>query len=136
VTYEVALHGFDPVQVTGRIEGGTTLELAAEFRDEDRFYLADELEQRAEPIRPQKPELPYYLTLEHNRAQLQVTVGPNGLVKNVQVLHTTDPVFAKLYADIIAKWRFKPAMIKGRPVTARIVMPIAIGPTASVAAKN
>ena len=93
------------------------------FKPEDRVFSAQEVDRKPEMIGARQPELPYYLTLESGRVELQVTVMRDGTVKNVTVLEATNPELGKYTAASVAKWTFKPGSKAGAPVNASLRLP-------------
>ena len=129
--FEVALDGYDPVPLTGRVEGGGTLELAAKFRPENRFFEAGELDKKPEAINGKLPELPYYLTLENGRVELQLIVNRDGSVRDLRIVSATSKDFGKFTEAAVAKWQFRPGIKSGAPVNTRLTLPFVFKATKS-----
>ena len=53
-----------------------------------------------------------------------VKVGANGRAIDTRILESTDPVFEKPVIEAVYKFRFKPAMLNGRPVTSEVGIPV------------
>jgi outer membrane biosynthesis protein TonB len=124
--YVATMDGFEPIPLSGRVEGGKTLELAAQFPPADRIYTTGQLDEKPEAIDDPEPELPYYLTLANGRVEIELVVTREGAGKNARVVSTTNPDLVKYCLEGVAKWRFKPGQIGGKPVNARVVVPIKI----------
>jgi TonB family protein len=62
--------------------------------------------------------------------KLEATIGTDGVPRNVRVLHDdpavppVDPALEKLSVETLSSWRFKPAMMNGRPIERRFVTAI------------
>jgi len=125
VHYELALENYDPVAVSGRIEDGATLELDAQFRPEDRYYSVKELDRAPEAINGKQPELPYYLTLENGKVEVQLVVGRDGTARDFRVLSSTNKDLNKFCLTAVAKWQFKPGTKNGAAVNTRMTVPFA-----------
>lgn len=125
VKYQLVLENYDPVFVDGRIENGATLELSAQFRPEDRYYSVGELDHKPEASNTKQPELPYYLTLENGKVELQFAVMRDGSLRDVHVLSSTNKDFNKYCIAAVSKWQFKPGTKNGTPVNTRMTVPFA-----------
>ncbi len=123
VNYEVALEGFDPITLDDKIVAGTKLELAAQFPLEDRFYAVADVDQKPEASSTKKPDLPYYLTLESGRVEIELVVNRDGTTRDLRVAQSSNPDFGKYCMDAVAKWKFKPGIKDGRPVNVRMTVP-------------
>lgn len=58
--------------------------------------------------------------------RLSLTVDAMGQPHNINLLSERDPHLVKHLLPAIAQWKFTPAMKNGRPVTADVVLPIAL----------
>jgi hypothetical protein len=58
--------------------------------------------------------------------RLSLTVDAMGQPHNISLLSERDPHLVKHLLPVIAQWKFTPAMKNGRPVTADVVLPIAL----------
>ncbi|MEO7599873.1 MAG: energy transducer TonB, partial [Opitutus sp.] len=114
---------YDPMTVAGRIEGGKTLELTARFNAEDQVFAATEVDRKPESIGLKQPELPYYLTLENGRAEIELTVAKDGTAKNVRVVQTSNPEIGKFCQAAVARWQFRPGVKGGVPVNVKLRLP-------------
>ena len=121
--YEITLPRFEPALLTAHIEGGKTSVLTAEFKAENRIFTITEVDRKPEPIGVKQPELPYYLTLEGGRVELQLTVNRDGSARNVTVLQTSNEELSKFCQQAVAKWQFKPGMKSGIPVNVSLKLP-------------
>ena len=80
------------------------------------------------------PEIVYPAELRERGVQglvkLEATIGADGVPRNVHVLHDdpnvppADPGLEKLSVETLARWKFKPAMVAGRPIERRFVTAI------------
>jgi TonB family protein len=121
--YEVSMPGYDPVLLKANVQGGGTVQLTAEFDPRDRVFSLAEVDRKAEPVGARQPELPYYLTLEGGRAELELIVNRDGTTRNVTVVQSSNPDLGKYCSAAVAKWRFKPALKNGAPVNMRLKLP-------------
>jgi TonB family protein len=123
VHYELALENFDSIQVNGRIENGATLGLSGTFRPEDRYYSVNELDHKPEAGNNKQPELPYYLTLENGKVDLELVVTRDGSTRDIRVINTTNKDLNKFCLAALSKWQFKPGTKNGAPVNTRMTVP-------------
>lgn len=124
VEFELRRPEYDqPVVVQGEIQPGEVLELNGAFSAADRIYRAGEFDQAPEASNDKPPVLPYYLTMEKGRIEIELTVLRDGTTKAYQVRQATNHDYAKYCFDALKKWKFKPATLRGRPVNARITVP-------------
>jgi hypothetical protein len=124
VEFELHRPEYDqPVVVKGEILAGEVLELNGVFPPADRIYNPGEVDREPEASNDKAPVLPYYLTLDKGRIEIELIVLSDGTTKGFRVRQTTNADYAKYCIDALKKWRFKPATLKGRPVHARIVVP-------------
>ncbi len=125
VELELTQPDFDqPVVVKGDVEPGKALELSAPFPAKDRIYRTGEFDTKPEPTSSKPPSLPYYLTLEKGRIEIELVVTRDGTTKDLRVVSSSNPDYAKYCIEALGKWRFKPALVKGKPVNARISIPL------------
>lgn len=120
-----------PVTVRGEVAGGSVLALAAVFPAHDRIYAPGELDSNPEPMNDKPPTLPYYLTLEKGRIEIELIVLRDGSSTGYRVLQTTNPDYTRFCFDALKKWRFRPAVAQGQPVNARLVVPFTFKATKS-----
>lgn len=58
---------------------------------------------------------------EGGSANVQFTVGPNGVVRDIQVRDATQPEFGAAVAAAIEGWQFEPGMVHGKSVDVTLV---------------
>lgn len=58
--------------------------------------------------------------------RLSLTIDEAGLPHNIRLLSERDPHLVKYLLPAVAQWKFTPAMRNGRPVSANVVLPIAL----------
>lgn len=58
--------------------------------------------------------------------RLSLTIDETGQPRNISLLSGRDPNLGKQLLPVIAQWKFTPAMKNGRPVSADVVLPIAL----------
>jgi outer membrane biosynthesis protein TonB len=109
-----------PMVVSGELVGGRTLELTARFPADERVYAAGEIDDEPKADDPKKIMIPYYLTIEKPRIDLELVVDRNGTAHNVRVVRSSSPDLPKPVISAVSGWRFKPAVRQGRPVNARM----------------
>lgn len=124
--YVLTMDGFEPVALSGRVEGGDTLELSAVFPPEDRIYPLADLDEKPKAIGDHTPELPYYLTLSDGQVEIQLIVTHDGTTKSAKAIRSTNPDLVKYCLDAAARWTFKPGRIAGKPVNTQMVIPVTI----------
>ncbi|MGH9605546.1 MAG: energy transducer TonB [Terracidiphilus sp.] len=61
---------------------------------------------------------------------LQVVIGTDGKVRNVQVISTPSPELAESASDAVSKWEYKPYLVNGTPVGVEIIVHViySLGP--------
>ncbi len=71
------------------------------------------------------PVYPYIARIRgiQGRVVVQCVVGPKGYVRDIKILKATSQIFNQPVIDAIKKWRFRPAVYKGRHVSVRIRIP-------------
>jgi hypothetical protein len=127
VTYELNVHGYEPLKVSGTVSEGRELELNGTLMDINRLVSAEEVRT---PPRPYKTT-PLDLGRIPRSAPPYITVSfivlPNGSLEEVKVLGTVDRELAKKSVEAIAKWKFFPGVSHaGFPVKVRVSMPVRI----------
>ncbi len=72
------------------------------------------------------PEYPWALRLNGNEGHvmLEFVVGADGEVRNPMIVQSTHPEFEAPAIEALLKWKFKPAVVEGRPVNTRLQQPI------------
>ena len=121
--YEETLDHFEPLPLVAHVEGGGTLELSAQFKPEDRVFAINEVDQKPDAIGSKQPELPYYLTLEGGRVEIQLTVNRDGTTKNLSIVQASSPDLGKYCLAAVTKWQFKPGQKSGSPVNVKLKLP-------------
>jgi TonB family protein len=76
---------------------------------------------------PEYQPIPRIRVDRNTTARLDITVGPDGRVQDVNILNAIPGETAKLIAAVQA-WRFKPATENGRPVQAHFSVDISFNP--------
>jgi hypothetical protein len=123
-----------PMVVSGELAGGRTLELAARFPADDRVYAADDIDDEPKADDPKKIMIPYYLTLEKPRIELELVVDRTGKAHQVRVVQSSSPDLPSPVISAVSDWQFRPAVRQGRPVNAR--MSLSLSPSAFTAQLN
>lgn len=72
------------------------------------------------------PEYPYSLRMSGNRGEvtLEFVIDTKGEVRNPMIVQSTHPEFEAPAIEALLKWKFKPAVVDGRPVNTRMRQPI------------
>jgi TonB family protein len=72
------------------------------------------------------PEYPWALRLSGNKGDvmLEFVVDSTGEVRNLMIIQSTHPEFEAPAIEALLKWKFKPAVVDGRPVNTRMRQPI------------
>lgn len=108
-----------PVTVRAEVERGKVADLVGRFADDDRIRRAGEWDTKPEAIKPTDPKIPYYLSLNKPRVELELTVGRDGTPRNITVVKSSSRDLERYCTNMVATWRFKPATAQGRSITAR-----------------
>jgi len=127
--YELSLKGYDPVTLPGVVEKGSTVELSAQLPVTEHPFGPGELDTNPEPINPKPPDLPPNLTLVDGRIVVQMTVNRDGSTTDIKIVRVSNPEISKFYLAALAKWKFKPGTIAGKPVRSIVVVPFLITAT-------
>ncbi len=61
---------------------------------------------------------------QNETIRLSLTVDSEGRARNIQLLTGSDPLLIKRLVPALERWRFRPAMLNGRPVSADVVLPL------------
>ncbi len=77
-------------------------------------------------IKRVNPEYPWALRLNGNKGDvvLEFVVDSTGEVRNPSIVQSTHPEFEAPAIEALLKWKFKPAIVDGRPVNTRMRQPI------------
>jgi TonB family protein len=128
VNFTVNQRGYDPVIVTGKLEGGKTLTLNATLLDSDRVMRLSELDERPSPIAQADPDLSASQRADGGTATISFVVGKDGIPSELKIDQASNPVFGKACLQAAAKWRFKPGVVHGKTVRCRVSIPFKIQP--------
>lgn len=129
VSYTVTQRGMDPVTLTGRVEAGKSLALAATLLDSDRVMRLSELDDRPVQITVIEPELTSAQQAQGGSAVISLTVGKDGVPSDLKIEQQSDPALGRACLVAASKWRFKPGAIKEpgtmktKPVRSRVSIP-------------
>jgi len=129
VAFTVTQRGYDPVVVTGKLEGGRTLTLNATLLDSDRVMKLSELDERPTPIGQADPELSPNQRAEGGTAVISFTVGRDGIPTDLKIEQASNPQFGKTCLAAAAKWRFRPGVVHGKPARCKVSIPFKIEPS-------
>lgn len=72
------------------------------------------------------PQYPYAARANGAEGEVMVefVVDEHGRVSGARVVRSTDPIFDEAALRAVAKWRFEPGTVAGRPVRFRMAIPI------------
>jgi TonB family protein len=126
ISFTVNYRGCDPVTLTGKLEGGKTLNLNATLLDSDRVMKLSELDERPTPIGQADPDLSTSQRAEGGSALVSLVVGKDGIPTDLKVEQASSPAFGKACLAAAAKWRFKPGAVRGKPARSRVTIPFKI----------
>ncbi len=126
VSYVVTQRGMDPVTVTGTIEAGKKISLAATLLDSERLMRLSELDERPAQLSMVEPELTPAMMAQGGTARISFTVGKDGIPTDLRIDEASDPTLGRVCLTAVAKWRFKPGVVNGRLVRTRVTAPFNI----------
>jgi protein TonB len=86
----------------------------------------EELDKRPEVISHAEPVFPFYLKKAgiEGCARLEFTVMTDGTARDIAVVEASHPAFRDAAKEALARWRFKPGELNGRPVNTMRVQQI------------
>lgn len=128
VTYTLTMRGLEPATVTGHVEPGKTLTLTGTLLDADRVMRPSELDERPVPLTLVEPELTPALRSEGGSATIEFVVGKDGTPSEMKVLNSSNPAFGRACLAATAKWKFRPGVVRGKPVKTRMTAPFRMNP--------
>jgi len=128
LSYTINQRGYDPVVVTGRLEGGKTLTLNGTLLDSDRVMKLSELDERPSPISQADPDLTVSQRADGGSATISFVVGRDGIPTDLKVDQASSQAFGKACMLAASKWRFKPGVVHGKPAKSRVSIPFRIAP--------
>ncbi|HZP61220.1 MAG TPA: PEGA domain-containing protein [Opitutaceae bacterium] len=128
VSYDLNLVGYDTTTVSGKVQGGMTLKLNAAMLSVDRLANLNDLDTRPQPITVEQPSLPSGIA-DSGTVEIALTVDRFGNTKDAVISRNTTKSsdVARYCLDAVAKWKFRPGMIDGKPVNVRVTIPFKIG---------
>jgi TonB family protein len=87
-------------------------------------YDVKSVDLRPVPTKEVEPDYPQELgAVLTGKAWVVFTVRPDGKVADASVLTADDVLYGEAAVHAIAKWRFRPALLKGSPVPCRLTLP-------------
>jgi protein TonB len=69
-------------------------------------------------VQPEYPAIAKQLKIQ-GTVELEAVVGGSGVVEKVNIL-SGNPVLTRPAADALKKWKFKPFLVDGKPVTTQV----------------
>lgn len=121
-----ALENHISATVAGTVIPGQTVPLSAELESEDRIVNPDDLDNLPEPIELIEPLLPDAGINIGNRVVISITVDEEGYPSDPHVAESYSADASKACMDTVLQWRFKPGLVKGRPVKTRVAIPFQV----------
>jgi TonB family protein len=128
VNFILVLPGYANDQLTGRLVGGQTLELAANLEPYDHLSKLSELDQQPRVISTVQPKIPYEFRIARRSAEVRIelTVTRDGTTKDLTVLPGSERTLASACLAAAAQWKFHPGSIKGKLANVRVIVPFSI----------
>lgn len=102
-----------PVGAGGYAKGGQIFDLSM-------------LDKQPVPTYQPKPNYPYEMKKQgiSGRVVVEFLLGPDGTVHDAYAVSSTQHEFESSAIEAVSRWRFRPGMKGGRPVTTRMEVPI------------
>jgi len=123
-SYELTYDSYEVARVNGVVEKNSTRSLDAKLVPLDRLYRTSEVDQKPVPTVQEQltmpSSLPHYVKYH---ATVTMVIGKDGVPRDLVLAETSDPVFGRACLEAAAKWRFKPALVKGKPVSTQVSLP-------------
>lgn len=123
VTFTLTQRGLEPATVSGKIEAGKTVTLSGTLLDADRVMRPSELDERPVPVTMVEPELSPGMRAEGGSASIEFVISKDGTPTEMKVLNASNPAFGRACLTAIAKWKFRPGVVRGKPVRTRMTVP-------------
>jgi len=123
-TFELTSDNYEPIRVSGLVAKNATRVFDAKLVPLDRLYRTSEVDQRPVPTVQEQLTMPQSLPHYVNyHATVTLVVGKDGMPRDLVLTETSDPLFGRACLEAAAKWRFKPALVKGKPVSTQVSVP-------------
>jgi hypothetical protein len=123
-SYELTYDSYEVARVNGVVEKNATRSLDARLVPLDRLYRTSEVDQKPVPTVQEQltmpTSLPHYVRYH---ATVTMVIGKDGMPRDLVLAETSDPLFGRACLEAAAKWRFKPALVKGKPVSTQVSLP-------------
>ena len=123
-SYELTYDSYEVARVNGVVEKNSTRLLDAKLVPLDRLYRTSEVDQKPVPTVQEQltmpSSLPHYVKYH---ATVTMVIGKDGMPRDLVLAETSDPLFGRACLEAAAKWRFKPALVKGKPVSTQVSLP-------------
>lgn len=96
------------------------------FADEAPIYSAEEVDVKPVPQRAPAPEYPPQLLAKEvtGVVSVAITIDEKGIVRNCEVIKSTNPDFSTAATKAVRRWRFAPATKGGAAVSCKVTLPI------------
>jgi TonB family protein len=132
VSYTLELQDYTAALLRGTVEPETRLHLEAELESSaERIARISELDIRPVAIKRVEPSLSYRMEQTGGNVTISCVVDRDGVPRNLRIDKQTDPELGKRCLEAAAQWRFKPGLIKGKPVKTRVTLPFVITPSSA-----
>lgn len=85
--------------------------------DGDPVFITGDMERPVllEKVEPSYPEVARRARID-GKVTVRAVIAPDGNVESVEVFASTNPLFDQAAVDAVRKWRYRPALMNGRPV--------------------
>ena len=132
VRYSVELQDYTAAVLRGTVEPERRLALEMELEaTAEHIARLNELDTRPEAIKRVQPSLTYRMEQAGGNVTISCVVDAQGMPTMLRIDKQTDVELGKRCLEAASQWRFKPGMIKGKPVKTRVTLPFIITPTAT-----
>jgi TonB family protein len=132
VSYTIELSDYTAASLRGTVEPERKLRLETELEaSAEHIARINELDTRPEVIKRVQPSLTYRMEVAGGNVTISCVVDRDGVPKNLRIDKQTDTELGKRCLEAAAQWRFKPGMIKGKPVKTRVTLPFIITPSSN-----
>ena len=123
-TFELTYDSYESVHISGLVAKNSTRVFDAKLVPADRLYRNNELDQKPVPIVQEAITMPPSLSVYVKyHASVRMVIGKDGVPRDLAIVETSDPLFGQACLVAAAKWRFKPALVKGKPVSTQVALP-------------
>jgi len=130
VRYAIELQDYTATMLRGTVEPDRTLRLETALEaTAEHIARLSELDVRPEAIKRVQPTLTYKMQQTGGNVTISCVVDAQGVPTSLRIDKQTDTELGKRCLEAASEWRFKPGLIKGRPVKTRVTLPFIITPS-------